>query len=120
MSSCAAGRLTQARIAASVGLSASTVGRVLRRAGLSRLSDLEPSAAIVRYEHERPGDLLHIDTKKLGRIERMGHRITGNRRDVFNGAGWEFLFVASMTIAASVSPTYTPTRANPARYIPAE
>ena len=87
-------RLTQARIAASVGLSASTIGRVLRRAGLSRLSDLEPSAAIVRYEHERPGDLLHIDTKKLGRIERMGHRITGNRRDVFNGAGWEFLFVA--------------------------
>ena len=87
-------RLTQARIAASVGLSASTIGRVLRRAGLSRLSDLEPSEPIVRYEHERPGDLLHIDTKKLGRIERMGHRITGNRRDVFNGAGWEFLFVA--------------------------
>lgn len=87
-------RLTQARIAASVGRSASTVGRVLRRAGLSRLSDLEPSAPVVRYEHERPGDLLHIDTKKLGRIERMGHRITGNRRHVFTGAGWEFLFVA--------------------------
>jgi transposase InsO family protein len=87
-------RLTQARIAVSVGVSESTVGRVLRRAGLSRLSDLEPSEAVVRYEHEHPGDLLHIDTKKLGRIERMGHRITGDRRDVFGGAGWEFLFVA--------------------------
>ena len=87
-------RLTQARIAASVGVSESTVGRVLRRAGVSRLSDLQPSEPVVRYEHERPGDLLHIDTKKLGRIERMGHRITGNRRDVFGGAGWEFLFVA--------------------------
>ena len=87
-------RLTQARIAASLGVSESTVGRVLRRAGLSRLHDLEPSAPVVRYEHQHPGDLLHIDTKKLGRIERMGHRITGDRRDVFGGAGWEFLFVA--------------------------
>lgn len=87
-------RLTQARIAASLGVSPSTVGRVLRRAGLSRLRDLEPAEPVVRYEHEHPGDLIHIDTKKLGRIERMSHRITGNRRDTFNGAGWEFLFVA--------------------------
>ena len=72
-------RLTQARIAASLGVSQSTVGRVLRRAGLSHWRDLEPSEPVVRYEHEHPGDLLHIDTKKLGRIERMGHRITGNR-----------------------------------------
>src|SRR5437763_136249 len=61
-------RLTQARIAASLGLSKSTVSRVLARAGLSRLSDLEPSAPVVRYEHAAPGDLIHIDTKKLGRI----------------------------------------------------
>jgi len=87
-------RLTQARIAASVGVSESTVGRVLRRARLSRLRDLEPSAPVVRYEHERPGDLLHIDTKKLGRIERMSHRVTRDLRDRFRGAGWEFLFVA--------------------------
>jgi transposase InsO family protein len=87
-------RLTQARIAASLVVSPSTVGRVLRRAGLSRLRDLEPAEPVVRYEHEHPGDLIHIDTKKLGRIERMSHRITGNRRDTFNGAGWEFLFVA--------------------------
>ena len=70
------------------------MGRVLRPAGLSRLRDLEPSEPVVRYEHAHAGDLVHIDTKKLGRIERMGHRITGNRRDVYNGAGWEFLFVA--------------------------
>src|SRR5260221_478793 len=49
---------------------------------------------LVRYEHASPGDLLHIDTKKLGRIERMGHRITGDPRDSIEGAGWEFLFVA--------------------------
>jgi len=87
-------RLTQARIASSLGVSKSTVGRVLERAGLSRLRDLEPSEPVVRYEHERPGDLIHIDTKKLGRIERMGHRITGQRRDTVDGAGWEYLFVA--------------------------
>ncbi len=87
-------RLTQGRIAQALGISKSTVGRVLLRAGLSRLRDLEPSAPAVRYEHERPGDLIHIDTKKLGRIERMSHRITGDRRDSFDGAGWEFLFVA--------------------------
>jgi transposase InsO family protein len=87
-------RLTQARIAASLGVSKSTVGRVLARAGLSRLKDLEPSAPVVRYEHAHPGDMIHIDTKKLGRIERMSHRITGDRRDSVDGAGWEYLFVA--------------------------
>ncbi len=87
-------KLIQARIAASMSVSKSTVGRVLARAGLSRLRDLEPSEPIVRYEHAHPGDLVHIDTKKLGRIERMSHRITGNRRDSVDGAGWEFLFIA--------------------------
>ena len=87
-------RLIQARIAASLGVSKSTVGRILARAGLSRLRDLEPCEPVVRYEHAHPGDLVHIDTKKLGRIERMSHRITGNRRDTAGGAGWEFLFVA--------------------------
>jgi transposase InsO family protein len=86
--------LTHARIAHSMGVSASTVSRVLARAGLSRWADLLPSEPVVRYEHEHPGDLLHIDTKKLGRIVRMGHRITGNPRDSVEGAGWEFLFVA--------------------------
>ena len=86
-------RLTQARIAASLAVSKSTVGRVLRRAGLSRLSDLEPAEPIVRYEHERPGDLIHLDTKKLGRIERMGKRIPGSSHNPIK-AGWEYLFVA--------------------------
>ena len=87
-------RMTQARIASSVGVSESTVSRVLARAGLSKLSDLEPAEPVLRYEHERPGDLLHIDTKKLGRIVRPSHRVTGNRRDQVDGAGWEMLFVA--------------------------
>ena len=86
-------RLTQARIATSVAVSKSTVGRVLKRAGLSRLSDLEPSGPVVRYEHERPGDLIHIDTKKLGRIKRMGKRIAGSSHSPIK-AGWEYLFVA--------------------------
>src|SRR6476646_9930532 len=63
-------RLTQARIAASLGVSKSTVGRVLARAGLSQLRDLEPIVPVVRYEHATAGDLLHIDIKKLGLIQR--------------------------------------------------
>jgi transposase InsO family protein len=86
--------LTHGAIAKAMRVSASTVGRILRRAGLARWSDLAPSEPVLRYEHAHPGDLVHIDTKKLGRIERMSHRITGNRRDTVNGAGWEFLFVA--------------------------
>lgn len=87
-------RMLQSRIARYTGVSESTVSRVLARAGLSRLSDLEPSEPVVRYEHDAPGDMLHIDTKKLGRIVRPSHRVTGNRRDSVDGAGWETLFVA--------------------------
>ena len=86
--------MLQARIARSVGVSEATVSRVLARAGLSKLSDLKPVEPVQRYEHEAPGDLLHIDTKKLGRIVRPSHRVTGNRRDSVDGAGWEMLFVA--------------------------
>jgi transposase InsO family protein len=86
-------RLTQARIAATVGVSKTTVSRVLKRAGLSRLSALEPSEPVVRYEHERPGDLVHIDIKRLGRIERLGHRVPGGARGSVR-AGYEALFVA--------------------------
>ncbi|CBW77378.1 Transposase (plasmid) [Mycetohabitans rhizoxinica HKI 454] len=67
---------------------------VFRRAGLPCLSDLPPREPIQRYEHAAPGDLLHIETKKLGCITRPGHRVTGNRRDTMAGAGWEYLFVA--------------------------
>ena len=86
-------RLLQARIAASLGVSVSTVSRVLARAGMSKLSDLDPKEPVRRYEHAAPGDMLHIDIKKLGRIERPGHRVTGDRRSR-SDAGWEFLFVA--------------------------
>jgi transposase InsO family protein len=86
--------MLQARIARSVGVSAPTVRRVMARAGRFKLSDLLPAEPIVRYEHETPGSLLHIDTKKLGRIVRPSHRVTGNRRDSVDGAGSETLFVA--------------------------
>ena len=58
------------------------------------MNDLQPREPIQRYEHEAPGDLLHIDTKKRGRIARPSHRVTGDRRDSVDGIGWEYLFVA--------------------------
>jgi transposase InsO family protein len=87
-------RMVQAQIARALGVSTSTVSRVLQRAGMSKLRDLAPAEPLVRYEHEAPGDLLHLDTKRLGRIERPSHRVTGDRHDTVPGAGWEFLFVA--------------------------
>ncbi len=78
----------------------STVGVVLRRRGLGRLSALDPRPPVIRYERDQPGELIHIDIKKLGRIEGIGHRITGdrtgqsNRRAVGKGSGWEYLHVA--------------------------
>ena len=66
-----------------------------RRAGLSRLKDIEPAEPVRRYEREHPGEMIHIDIKKLGRFERVGHRITGDRtgRHSRRGAGWEFVHV---------------------------
>lgn len=61
-------RMLHSRIAQSVGVSETTVSRVLARAGLSKLSDLEPRDPVQRYQHKQPVHLLHIDTKKLGRI----------------------------------------------------
>ena len=84
----------QSRIASSMGVSKATVSRVLRRAGLSKLSDLRPREDIQRYEREAPGDLLHIDIKKLGRFENVGHRITGDNRRRTRHAGWDYVFVA--------------------------
>lgn len=86
--------MLQAQIASYVGVSKATVSRVLRRAGLSRLTDLRPPEPVQRYEREQPGELLHIDIKKLGRIARPGHRVTGTREGRVQGAGWEFLYVA--------------------------
>ncbi|TIL83423.1 MAG: IS481 family transposase [Mesorhizobium sp.] len=88
-------RLTGKHIANETGVSPATVSRVLKRAGLSRLRDIEPAEPIRRYEREHPGDMIHIDIKKLGRFERVGHRITGDRTGQSNrrGVGWEFVHV---------------------------
>ncbi|MBA2682884.1 MAG: IS481 family transposase [Gemmatimonadaceae bacterium] len=85
------------QIADALTLPLSTVGDVLRRLGLGRLPSLEVRPPIVRYERERPGELLHIDAKKLGRIVGgVGHRITGDRtrRGPTRGGGWECLHIA--------------------------
>jgi transposase InsO family protein len=87
-------RLPLRRIAELVGRSVSTIGRWVARLGLSSLKALEPVRPVVRYEHSAPGEMLHIDTKKLGRIVRPSHRVTGDRRDTVEGAGWEFAHVA--------------------------
>ena len=81
-------------IAHVVGRSVATISRVLKRLGLSSLKALDPQVDVVRYERAAPGELLHIDTKKLGRIVRPSHRVTGDRRDTVDGAGWEFAHVA--------------------------
>jgi transposase InsO family protein len=88
-------RLTGKAIAAEVGVSPATVSRILKRLGLNRLSALEPAEPVRRYERERPGELIHIDIKKLGKFDRVGHRITGDRSGQSNsrGVGWEFVHV---------------------------
>jgi transposase InsO family protein len=83
-------------IAQHLRLPLSTVVRVQRQLGLNRLDRLEPPCPVVRYERAAPGELLHLDVKKLGRIRRWGHRVTGTRRwqHRTRGIGWEFLHVA--------------------------
>ena len=83
------------QIARAARLSKATVSRVLRRHGLHRLSALEPPPPVRRYERATPGELIHFDIKKLARIVRPGHRITGDRQhDHTPGAGWEYLHIA--------------------------
>jgi transposase InsO family protein len=92
-------RLCGRHIAKRVGVSPATVSRVLSAARLSRMSDLDPVEPVRRYERATPGELIHIDIKKLGRIDGVGHRITGDRRGQSNrrgrgqGLGWEFAHV---------------------------
>ncbi|NJO23402.1 MAG: IS481 family transposase [Sphingomonadales bacterium] len=93
-------RRTQEHIAGELGISKATVSRLLKRRGLSLLSALEPQQPRPRYEREKPGEIIHIDIKKLGRFNAIGHRITGDRRGQSNargrreGPGWEFVHVA--------------------------
>ena len=92
-------RHTGKQIAAEVGVSPATVSRVLRRLGLNRIRDLEPAEPVRRYERAAPGEMIHIDIKKLGRFEQVGHRITGDRTRQSSrrgngwGAGWEYVHV---------------------------
>jgi transposase InsO family protein len=88
-------RMPGNEIAATVGVSASTVSRVLKRLGLSKLSALEPAEPPRRYEREQPGEMIHLDIKKLGKFNQVGHRITGDRKGQSNsrGVGWEYVHV---------------------------
>jgi transposase InsO family protein len=112
-------RLTGQQIARQVRVSPATVSRVLRAAGLSRAKDLDPPEPVVRYERAKPGELIHIDIKKLGRFDKPGHRVTGERTGQSSargvragkawGAGWEFVHVciddASRLAFSQVLPT---------------
>lgn len=88
-------KMTGPQIARDLKRPRATVARILKRAGLERLSKLETPEPANRYQHRRPGDLLHFDVKKLGRISGFhGHRITGDRRRRGRGAGWDYVHVA--------------------------
>jgi transposase InsO family protein len=89
-------KFTQARIVEVLGLSESRVQRTCASVGLGKLSALEPPEPDNRYERKAPGELIHVDTKKLGRFYQPGHRVTGDRSDtrIRGYKGWEFLHVA--------------------------
>lgn len=87
-------RMSGPKIAQALGMAVSTVGAVLRRLGLGKLSNLAPKPEVIRYERSAPGELIHLDIKKLGRFDVEGHRVTGDRRKGSSrGAGWDFLHV---------------------------
>lgn len=89
-------RYTGKQIALQIAISPATVSRILRRRGLNKLSAMEPADPVRRYEREHPGELIHIDIKKLGKFNQIGHRITGDRTGQSNGrgVGWEYMHVA--------------------------
>ena len=87
-------RCSGAEIAELLEMSRSTVGRWLRRRGLGRLRVLAAPVEVRRYQKQHPGELIHLDVKKLGQIGRIGHRITGDRRSRTRGIGWEYVHVA--------------------------
>jgi len=89
-------RLTSQRIAGYLGMALSTVSLILKRAGLGKVSALDEPEPPNRYERRHPGELIHVDVKKLGRIDGAGHRVTGRHTNHHRarGAGWEFVHVA--------------------------
>ena len=87
-------RMTGVAIAKKLRIPRSTVARILKRHGLERLKKLDPVIPIRRYERSKPGELVHLDIKKLGRVAGIGHRITGVRTHDRKGKkGWEFVHV---------------------------
>lgn len=102
-------RASGSRIATQLKLSRSTVYRLLKKAGLSRLKNLEPKEPVRRYERRRPGDLVHVDIKKLGRFRRPGKRVRKDKSRRNRGSGWEFVHVcvddASRLAYVEVLPT---------------
>jgi len=89
-------KLSGRQIARQTDLSPATVSRLLKAAGLSRMKDIEPPEPVIRYERKTPGELIHIDIKTLGRFDKIGPRITGERssKSKTRGAGWEYVHVA--------------------------
>ena len=87
-------RLTAEEIATKLDFARSTVAAWLKRRGLGRLKSLDETAPVRRYQRQRPGELLHLDIKRLARFERVGHRITGDRHGATEGAGYDFFHVA--------------------------
>jgi transposase InsO family protein len=86
-------RMTGPAIAGALGMARSTVGAILRRLGLGKLKALEPKPEVIRYERSAPGEMIHLDIKKLGRFKAAGHRVTGDRLGRSRHAGWDFLHV---------------------------
>ena len=87
-------RLTAWAIGGRIQVPRSTVARILVRTGLNRLARLTPPTPVVRYERARVGELVHLDIKPLARILRVGHRMHGDRRQIVEGAGYEYAHVA--------------------------
>jgi transposase InsO family protein len=87
-------RMPGFQIARQSALSKASISRILRRHQLHRLALLDPPPLARRYQRAHPGELIHFDIKKLARIERPSHRVTGDRRDLCKGAGWEYVHVA--------------------------
>ncbi|MDY4342207.1 leucine zipper domain-containing protein [Xanthomonas sp. LF07-6] len=87
-------RQTYRQIAGQLPVAPSTIARLLRRAGLHRLAELEPALPHNRYEYAQPGQLLHLDIKKLARFRQPGHRVTDDRTVTSRGIGWEYVHLA--------------------------